>query len=173
MSDLFDYIRTEGIEWISDFLDLSRDVHDRVKNKGKQPKICILDTGCDPDCNFFKSERAGDPNDLNRIVWRDFATPTSTGMVDEDGAEAGSFGTRGKHGTSIATLLLMLLPQANIYVARIAPDRRDMVNRQTHDGVLDSIRRVSQAYPDRFFYRDIVLTEPLSGHTPCCNCVDG
>ncbi|KAF5621679.1 ankyrin unc44 [Fusarium sp. NRRL 25303] len=132
---------TDGSDWISDFLDLSGAVHERVKKKGKQPKICILDTGCDPDCNLFKRERAGDPDDLNRIIWRDFATPTSTDMIDEDGVEAGNFGTRGKHGTNIATLLLMLLPRANIYVARIAPNRRDMVNRQTHDGVLDSIRR--------------------------------
>ncbi|KAF5644917.1 ankyrin unc44 [Fusarium sp. NRRL 52700] len=131
----------EGAEWISEFLDRSGAVHDRVKEKGKQPKICILDTGCDPDCSFFKRERAGDPDDLKRIIWRDFATPTSTDMIDEDGAEAGNFSTKGKHGTSIATLLLMLLPHANIYVARIAPDRRDMVNRQTYDGVLDSIRR--------------------------------
>ncbi|KAF4445221.1 ankyrin unc44 [Fusarium acutatum] len=132
---------TDGIEWISDFLDLSGAVHESVKTKGKQPKICILDTGCDPDCNFFKRERAGDPDDLNRIIWRDFATPTSMDMIEEDGVEAGSFGTRGKHGTNIATLLLMLLPRAKIYVARIAADRRDMVNRQTYDGVLDSIRR--------------------------------
>ncbi|PNP58218.1 hypothetical protein FNYG_15136 [Fusarium nygamai] len=132
---------TDGIDWISEFLDLSGAVHDRVKTKGKQPKICILDTGCDPESNFFKKERAGDPGDLDRIIWRDFTTPTSTDMIDQDGVEAGNFGIRGKHGTNIATLLLMLLPRANIYVARIAADRRDVVNRQTYDGVLDSIRQ--------------------------------
>ncbi|KAF5571055.1 hypothetical protein FPHYL_714 [Fusarium phyllophilum] len=147
---------TEGISWISDFLDLSAALHDLVKEKGKQPKICILDTGCDPDCNFFKRERLGNPDDLNRIVWRDFVTPTSTDMIDEDGVEAGNFGTKGKHGTSIATLLLMLLPRANIYVARIAPDKRNMVNLETCDGVLDSIRRVSQA--NLVLCADIVLT---------------
>jgi hypothetical protein len=147
LSDSFDHIRKDGIDWISEFLDLSLAVHDLVKAKGKQPKICILDTGCDPDCNFFKKERTGDPSDLDRIIWRDFTTPASTDMIDQDGVEAGNFGIKGKHGTNIATLLLMLLPRANIYVARIATDRRDMVNRQTYDGVLDSIRQVSQANP--------------------------
>ncbi|KAF5966102.1 hypothetical protein FBULB1_11848 [Fusarium bulbicola] len=131
----------DGVEWISEFLDVSGSVHERVKEMGKQPKICILDTGCDPDCNFFKEERLGDPNDLQRIIWRDFATPESSDRIDQDGGEAGNFRTRGKHGTNIASLLLMLLPQANIYVARIAPDRGNMVSLETHDGVLDSIRR--------------------------------
>ncbi|KAF5673259.1 ankyrin unc44 [Fusarium denticulatum] len=130
-----------GIKWISSFLDLSGAVHERVKTKGKQPKICILDTGCDPDCNFFKRERLGDPDDLKRIIWRDFATPTSKDMIDEDGLGARNLGSNGKHGTSIATLLLMLLPRANIYVARVAPHKRDMVDLETYDGVLDSIRR--------------------------------
>ncbi|KAF4494151.1 ankyrin unc44 [Fusarium agapanthi] len=134
-------VANNGIEWISSFLDLSGAIHERVKTKGKQPKICILDTGCDPDCNFFKRERLGDPDDLKRIIWRDFATPTSTDMIDEDGVGARNLGSNGKHGTSIATLLLMLLPRADIYVARIAPHKRDMVDLETYDGVLDSIRR--------------------------------
>ncbi|KAF5611927.1 serine protease [Fusarium subglutinans] len=134
-------VADNGIEWISSFLDLSGAVHERVNTKGKQPKICILDTGCDPDCNFFKRERLGDPDDLKRIIWRDFATPKSTDMIDEDGVGARNLGSNGKHGTSITTLLLMLLPRANIYVARIAPHKRDMVDLETYDGVLDSIRR--------------------------------
>ncbi|KAF5241189.1 hypothetical protein FANTH_9185 [Fusarium anthophilum] len=156
----------DGVEWISEFLDVSGDVHERVKEMGKQPKICILDTGCDPDCNFFKEERLGDPNDLQRIIWRDFTTPESSDRIDQDGGEAGNFRTRGKHGTNIASLLLMLLPRANIYVARIAPDRGDMVNLETYDGVLDSIKRAIR-HAANVWMVDIIsmsfgyITEPI------------
>lgn len=87
-------------------------VHEMLKRMDKPDpvRIAVLDTGCDLSAPHFLRF----PKDRHRITWHDFVGE-SQGSVDEDGGD-GEVG----HGTLVVSLLLNLLPLAQVVVCRVA-----------------------------------------------------
>lgn len=90
--------------WLDDFEKINeKHLRRHITGDSNIVKIAVLDTGlCDdaPMINYSGTR--------SNIHWKDFSSEASKPM-DEDG-----------HGTHIATLLSRLVPQAHIYVARVA-----------------------------------------------------
>ena len=76
-------------------------------------RIAVLDTGYDPATTFFK-----DPDRRRRIrKWKDYVVEGSTTGQDKNG-----------HGTHVLSLVMKVAPAADIYVARVARDTKDLEN---------------------------------------------
>jgi hypothetical protein len=78
-------------------------------------RIAVLDTGCDIKDGYFDGPGAGQDERLDGH-WLD-CVEESYDMVDED---------PDKHGTAMVTLLLRLLPHADIFVFRVAKNTDDL-----------------------------------------------
>ena len=74
-------------------------------------RVAVLDTGCDLSVHFFNGPGIRQEERLTDH-WLD-CLDESNEPVDVD---------RGHHGTAMVTLLLRLLPSAEIYVARVSKD---------------------------------------------------
>jgi hypothetical protein len=72
-------------------------------------KIAILDTGCNTDADFFSTFTADDER-LDGDHWYDWVRNEAR-PIDEHG-----------HGTAIVTLMLRMVRNAEIFVARVAKD---------------------------------------------------
>ncbi|RKK64379.1 hypothetical protein BFJ69_g16745 [Fusarium oxysporum] len=78
-------------------------------------RIAVLDTGCDINNDYFNGPGIGQDERLDGH-WLD-CVEGSDDMVDED---------PDKHGTAMVTLLLRLLPHAEIFVFRVAKNKDDL-----------------------------------------------
>lgn len=73
-------------------------------------RIAILDSGYDPNSQFFKDqEDFGNYGIKTRITWKDFI---GDGPPEDKHEE--------RHGTKLLCLMLMMLPMAEIFVGRVA-----------------------------------------------------
>ena len=79
----------------------------------------MLDTGCDIYHEYFDGPGVGQ-NERLEGHWLD-CVDGSDELLDED---------PGKHGTAMLTLLLRLLPNAEIFVARVARNKDDLATAQ-------------------------------------------
>lgn len=80
-----------------------------AKNK---TRIAILDTGYDPDAIFFNKHQKRRLKD-----WKDYVEKDQPFQKDEDG-----------HGTHVLSVLMKVVPAADIYVARVARNTHDLQN---------------------------------------------
>ncbi|KAK2480526.1 hypothetical protein H9L39_06165 [Fusarium oxysporum f. sp. albedinis] len=78
-------------------------------------RIAVLDTGCDINNDYFNGPGIGQDERLDGH-WLD-CVEGSDDMVDED---------PDKHGTAMVTLLLRLIPHAEIFVFRVAKNKDDL-----------------------------------------------
>ncbi|KAH7210106.1 hypothetical protein DER44DRAFT_775050 [Fusarium oxysporum] len=78
-------------------------------------RIAVLDTGCDINNDYFNGPGIGQDDRLDGH-WLD-CVEGSDEMVDED---------PDKHGTAMITLLLRLIPHAEIFVFRVAKNKDDL-----------------------------------------------
>ncbi|KAE8411484.1 hypothetical protein BDV36DRAFT_274502 [Aspergillus pseudocaelatus] len=74
-------------------------------------RLAVLDTGCNDNAPFFLSPE----NDFRLREWKDF--------VDD----ANHFEDCHGHGTHLTSLIMKIAPQAEIYVARVAKDPKDIL----------------------------------------------
>ncbi|KAF6787618.1 hypothetical protein CSOJ01_15188 [Colletotrichum sojae] len=97
------------------------DVHEMLKRMDKPDpiKIAVMDTGCDLNAPHFLRF----PKDRQRIIWQDFIENVQV-SVDEDGTD-----DRVGHGTLVVSLLLNLLPFAQVAVCKVLKDM-DMRGRE-------------------------------------------
>ncbi len=86
-----------------------------VKQDTKAVKIAVLDTGCEVDHVFFSGPGSRQDERLQGH-WFD-CLGESDELVDQDPQ---------RHGTAMVALVLRLLPNAEIYVVRVARDSKDL-----------------------------------------------
>lgn len=108
-------------------------IKDRRKRNIANPppiKVAILDTGCDGNSRHFKSW----PRDKRRVEknWVDFVQAGSKSLIDTD---------EYKHGTKITTIVLKLLPNAELYVGRVTREEKSLK---------DSLGIIKQVCPNAF-----------------------
>ncbi|KXH69684.1 hypothetical protein CSAL01_12615 [Colletotrichum salicis] len=104
-------------KWLQQFEVINRQLgpaedHNRVK-------VAILDTGCNLNNPIFQDSKI-----LHRLLghWSD-SFVESAQMVDEDPRQ---------HGTLLAALLLRLLPEASIFIVRVAKYSQDLPHARLH-----------------------------------------
>lgn len=99
--------------WLKRLQYLNRDLHESLPNSlppGERIRIAVLDTGYDPDAIFFQHR-------IRRqklVRWRDW--------VDNAEDPQDSHG----HGTHLVSLIMKVAPEAEICVARVAKDPKDL-----------------------------------------------
>ncbi|KAF7161736.1 hypothetical protein CNMCM5623_007223 [Aspergillus felis] len=91
-------------------------------------KIAVLDTGYDPETDFFRDKQR-----KRRIkAFQDWVVKDSTTAEDEDG-----------HGTHVLSLVMKIAPAADIFVCRIARGRGTQDLRDASGNVAEAITRAA------------------------------
>lgn len=95
--------------WLAELVSISATFSDL---NGSQPvRIAVIDTGCDLKAPIF--DVSGHESRL-KGHWKDWLDESSR-PLDQHG-----------HGTEIVSLLLRILPNAEIFVARVARNQQDL-----------------------------------------------
>lgn len=109
--------RTPEGAWIErQFTEVNRSLFSNVTlKKPRQIKIAVLGTG-------FGIPHSDKESLRDRLVWRDFVEPHNLDFWKDEDATTLRFG----QGTFVVCLLLKLVPQAKIYVCRVARSRETL-----------------------------------------------
>ncbi|KAF3769384.1 hypothetical protein M406DRAFT_75863 [Cryphonectria parasitica EP155] len=123
----------DAASWLKDFVEIEELVF-RFLEAPKVPprpiKLAILDTGCSLDTGFFDKEwHHGDKDRVAGEHWKDCLGDHPDGPIDED---------PNRHGTKITTLLLMLLPRVELFIARVARTTSDFESPKAQQAVAEA-----------------------------------
>lgn len=116
---------SSSTEWLERFDNLKQQLQDALTYA---VKIAILDTGCDPENEFFAGPGI---NSIDSIEanWTDYVDG-KTAPCDED---------PGRHGTALAALLIRLIPNcASIHVARVARNAAELADAKKNTAKVES-----------------------------------
>jgi hypothetical protein len=104
--------------WMDQLKAISAHVNDRRRTHAitKPVRVAILDTGLSSAMEYFQDEDDG-PQRLSQVIgWRDFVdTSNAATMVDEFG-----------HGTLMARLVVEAAPFAELLIARVARNTKEL-----------------------------------------------
>lgn len=104
--------QTEAKQWLARMRHFNQELtRSSLPTAPVRIRIAVLDTGCNDNAPFFLSPE----NDFRLRKWKDWVND-SDGFEDCHG-----------HGTHLTSLIMKIAPQAEICVARVAKDPKDIL----------------------------------------------
>ncbi len=100
-----------------------------TKEGARTVKVAVLDTGCDIEHEFFCGSGSRQDQRLEGH-WFD-CLAESDELIDED---------PNRHGTAMVALILRLIPDAEIYVIRVARNANELLEAKEDIGNVSSSR---------------------------------